>query len=305
MDTNNYNKTGETPSQRAQVTVARVFSYIFLVFVTLLALFPILILIVNTTRDRFDLQATFSLIPGLSFGENFSHTIFGDNDPNTVFHTTKVPILRGMLNSLLVAGASSLLTTYFSAMTAYGIHVYNFKGKKFLFNFILVIMMIPAQVSSVGFIDLVERFGMMETYWPLIIPSIAAPSVFFYMKQYLESSFPVEVVEAARVDGCSEFKTFNMISLPILKPAIAVQLIFAFVASWNNFFTPSLILRSKDNLKTVPILIQKLSSSVLSGGADYGQVYMTIFLSIIPVVIVYFFVSKNIVEGVALGAVKG
>ncbi len=305
MDTKNYNKTGETPSQRAQITTARVFSYIFLVFVTLLALFPILILVVNTTRDRFDLQASFSLIPGLSFGENFSHTVFGDNDPNTVFHTTKVPILRGMLNSLLVAGSSCLLTTYFSAMTAYGIHVYNFKGKKILFNFILVIMMIPAQVSSVGFIDLVEKFGMMETYWPLIIPSIAAPSVFFYMKQYLESSFPVEVVEAARVDGCGEFRTFNMISLPIMKPAIAVQLIFAFVASWNNFFTPSLILRSKDNLKTVPILIQKLSSSVLSGGADYGQVYMTIFLSIIPVVIVYFFVSKNIVEGVALGAVKG
>ncbi|MGN0684437.1 MAG: carbohydrate ABC transporter permease, partial [Oscillospiraceae bacterium] len=270
-----------------------------------LALFPILILIINTTRDRYALQGSFSMIPGVSFAENFEHTVFGDNDPNSMFNTVKVPIIRGMLNSLLVAGSSCLLTTYFSAMTAYGIHVYDFKGKKFLFNFILVIMMIPTQVSSVGFVSLVENMKMMDTYWPLIIPAIAAPSVFFYMKQYLESSFPIEVVEAARVDGCSEFRTFNTISLPILKPAIAVQLIFAFVASWNNFFTPSLILRTKDEMKTVPILISKLSASVQSGGADYGQVYMTIFLSIIPVVIIYFFVSKNIVEGVALGAVKG
>ncbi len=305
MDINNYNKTGETASQCAQTTTARVFSYIFLAFVTALALLPILILVINTTRDRYALQGSFSMIPGLSFFENLDHTINGDNDPNSTFNTVKVPILRGMLNSLLVAGSSCLMTSYYSAMTAYGLHVYDFKGKKFLFNFILVIMMIPAQVSSVGFVDLVEKFGMMDTYWPLIIPSIAAPSVFFYMKQYLESSFPIEVVEAARVDGCGEFRTFNTISLPILKPAIAVQLIFAFVASWNNFFTPSLILRTNDEMKTVPILIQKLSASVLSGGADYGQVYMTIFLSIIPVVIVYFFVSKNIVEGVALGAVKG
>lgn len=305
MDTKNYNKTGETASQRAQTTTARIFSYIFLALVTVLALFPIVILLINTTRDRFALQGSFSLIPGTSFFENLDHTINGDNDPDSVFNTVSVPILRGMLNSFLVAGASCLLTTYFSAMTAYGIHVYDFKLKKFAFNFILIIMMIPAQVSSVGFVDLVDKMGLMETYWPLIIPSVAAPSVFFYMKQYLESSFPIEVVEAARVDGCSEFRTFNMISLPIMKPAIAVQLIFAFVASWNNFFTPSLILRSHDELKTVPILIQKLSASVLSGGADYGQVFMTIFLSIIPVVIVYFFVSKNIVEGVALGAVKG
>lgn len=305
MDTNYYNKTGETKSQRAQITTARVFSYIFLGFVTILALFPILILVINTTRDRFALQGNFSLIPGTSFGENLSHTLYGDNDPNSTFNTTQVPILRGMLNSLIVAGSSCLLTTYFSAMTAYGIHVYDFKGKKFFFNFILIIMMIPTQVSSVGFVNLVDSMKLMNTYAPLIIPAIAAPAVFFYMKQYLESSFPLEVVEAARVDGCNEFRTFNMIALPMMKPAIAVQLIFAFVASWNNFFTPSLILRSEDELKTVPILIQKLSTSVLSGGADWGQVYMTVFLSIIPVVIIYFFVSKNIVEGVALGAVKG
>ena len=143
MNTNDYNKTGETHSQRAQITTARVLSYIFLGLVTALALFPILILIINTTRDRYALQGSFSLIPGSSFAENFEHTVFGDNDPNSTFNTVQVPILRGMLNSLIVAGSSCLLTTYFSAMTAYGIHVYDFKGKKFAFNFILIIMMIP------------------------------------------------------------------------------------------------------------------------------------------------------------------
>ena len=189
-------------------------------------------------------------------------------------------------------------------MTAYGIHVYDFKIKKFTMHFILLIMTIPTQVSAVGFINLIRTFGMMNTYWGLIIPAIAAPSVFFYMKQYMESSMPLEVIEAARVDGSNEFRTFNLIALPMLKPAMAVQLIFAFVASWNNFFMPAMLL-SNSKKWTVPIMISVLRANLNSRTGDLGEVYMMLLLSIIPVVIVYFFISKNIVQGVALGAVKG
>ncbi len=289
-----YNRTGETQSQRTQQSVARVISYIFLIFVTFISLFPILLLIVNATRSAAQLQSGFSLIPGGSFVKNFKAAI----------DTSAIDLPNGIFNSFIIAACVCIVTTYFSAMTAYGIHVYDFKLKKAAFNFILVIMMIPTQISAVGFIKLVYGMKLTNNFLPLIIPSVAAPSVFFYMKQYLESSLPMDVIEAARVDGSNEFATFNGIALPMMKPALAVQLIFSFVASWNNFFTPALILTDSKK-QTLPIMISKLKSMQLSGNSDLGQIYMVILISIIPVVIVYFFISKNIVEGVALGAVKG
>ena len=144
---------------------------------------------------------------------------------------------------------------------------------------------------------------MLDTYWPLVIPTIAAPITFFFMKQYMESALPIEVVEAARIDGSNEFKTFNFIVLPILKPAIAVQAIFTFTSAWNNYFMPSLIL-SKKEVKTLPILIAQLRSADFLK-FDMGIVYMLISLAIFPVVVVYLFLSKYIVQGVALGSVKG
>lgn len=290
-----YVSTGETKSVRVKTNVARVLSYIFLIFVTLLSLFPFYLLLINSTRSHSELSAGFTMIPSTAFLYNLK-TAWND--------TTLFTFPRSLLNSFIIAGVASIFTSYFSAMTAYGIHVYDFKGRNALFKFILMIMMIPTQISAAGFIQLVGAFNMRDTYWPLIIPAIAAPSVFFYMKQYIESSLPMEVIEAARVDGSNEFKTFNIIALPMLKPALSVQLIFAFVASWNNYFTPALILDSSSKW-TLPIALAAVRSRINSQAGNMGEVYMFIFLSIIPVVIVYIFVSKNIVEGVALGAVKG
>ena len=285
----------ESKSYRAQQMVTRVLAYIFLVFVTFLSLFSFYLLIINGSRSNAELQAGFTLIPSTHFGDNFITAI----TDNALFS-----LPRGLWNSFFIAASSAILTTYFSAMTAYGIHVYDFKGKKFIFTFILAVMMIPTQVSAAGFIQLVNQVHLNDTYWPLIIPAIAAPAIFFYMKQYIESSMPLEVIEAARVDGSNEFRTFNAIAVPMLKPAFAVQLIFGFVASWNNFFTPALFIDSSDNW-TLPIMMSILRSKLNSQNGDLGEVYMMILLSIIPVVIVYLFLSKFIVKGVALGAVKG
>ena len=285
----------ESKSYRAQQMVTRVLAYIFLVFVTFLSLFSFYLLIINGSRSNAELQAGFTLIPSTHFGDNFITAI----TDNALFS-----LPRGLWNSFFIAASSAILTTYFSAMTAYGIHVYDFKGKKFIFTFILAVMMIPTQVSAAGFIQLVNQVHLNDTYWPLIIPAIAAPAIFFYMKQYIESSMPLEVIEAARVDGSSEFRTFNAIAVPMLKPAFAVQLIFGFVASWNNFFTPARVIDSSDNW-TLPIMMSILRSKLNSQNGDLGEVYMMILLSIIPVVIVYLFLSKFIVKGVALGAVKG
>ena len=212
------------------------------------------------------------------------------------------PVVRGMINSLIIAACSAVLCVYFSTMTAYGIHAYDFKGKKAIFTFILAIMMIPTQVSALGFIRLMGRLKLTDTYVPLIVPAIAAPVTFFYMKQYMESNLPGSLIEAARIDGASEIKIFNSIVLPLMKPAIAVQAIFTFVASWNNYFTPNLIISSKMK-KTLPILLAELRNSDWKT-FDMGQVYAMIAFAIFPVIVVYLLLSKYIVGGVTAGGVK-
>ena len=282
-------------NERIKLTAARTLVYIFMGLVALLCLFPFYLMIINASRSNAELQAGFTMIPSGHFFINLS-TAWND--------TSLIAIPKGLLNSFIIAASACILCTYFSALTAYGIHVYDFKGKKLAFNFIMVVMMIPTQVSAVGFIQLVSKLGLMNTYWPLIIPSIASPAVFFYMKQNIESTMPLEIIEAARVDGANEFFTFNMIALPMLKPALAVQMIFAFVSSWNNFFTPALIISKKEK-STVPIMLALLRSEMNSRNGDLGEIYMFILLSIIPVVLVYIALSKFIIKGVTMGGVKG
>ena len=143
----------------------------------------------------------------------------------------------------------------------------------------------------------------MDSLIPLFLPAIASPIVVFFMKQYMDGSLPIDIVEAARIDGCSEFRTFNSIVLPIMKPAIAVQAIFTFVGAWNNFFVPALLINSAHK-KTLPILIMQLRSADFLK-FDMGQVYIFITMAIIPIIIIYLFLSKYIVGGVTLGSVKG
>ena len=269
-----------------------VIAYIVLVILTFLCLFFFYILIINATRNHTQIQRGFSLIPGSSFMTNMRNVL---NDAN-------IPVLSGIKNSLIVSTLCAVLATYFSALTAYGLYAYNFKLKKPAFIFILLILVMPTQVSALGFINLITKMGMLNTLYPLFLPSIAAPAVFYFMYSYMQSSLPLELVEAARIDGCGEFKTFNRIVIPIMKPALAVQAIFAFVQNWNNYFIPALVI-SDNNKKTLPILIAALRSADFMK-FDMGKVYMLITIAIVPIIIVYIALSKYIVAGVALGGVK-
>lgn len=275
------------------LTIHRIVCYIVLGFFAFLALFFFYLLIINSTRTHNEIQTQLSFLPGSQFIKNFNAVLA---DPN-------LKVLQGLLNSLIVSGCSALLSVYFSGMTAYGVHVYNFPGKKVFFNALLIIMTIPTQVSALGFYALMNDWNLTNNFIPLIIPAIAAPTVFFFMKQYMESSLPLEIVEAARIDGSNEFRTFNEIILPILKPALAVQAIFSFTASWNNYFIPALIL-DKAELKTMPLWIAFVRGREFAT-LDFGEVYMVLVLAILPVMIVYFCFSKFIVAGVTLGSVKG
>ena len=281
------------------VKARRVVAYIVLVAISILCLFWFYVLFINSTRSHSELTSGFQALPNF---KNFKFiTQFITNFKNLMAGT--LPIWNGLLNSIIVAGSCALLSTYFSTMTAYAIHAYDFKLKKAIFTFILMVMMIPTQVTALGFINLITDMKLDNTFIPLIIPAIAAPATFFYMKQYMESTLPLAIIEAARIDGSGEFRTFNTIVLPMMKPAIAVQAIFTFVQNWNNYFTPALVLK-KDKLQTLPILIARLRSADWLK-FDMGQVYVMIAFSIFPVIIVYLCLSKFIVSGVALGSVKG
>lgn len=278
---------------RLMLAISRGVVYTILIFLTVLCLFSFYMLIINASRTNADLQGGFKFLPQGNFLTNLKNA----------WNDASINIPRGMLNSFLVASCTALLTTYFSALTAYGLHAYDFRLKKAAFTFIMAVMVIPKQVSAAGFVQLCYKFHLTNSYLPLILPSIAAPIVFFYMKQYMESTLPMEIIDAARVDGSNEFYTFNRIILPMLKPALGVQMIFSFVESWNNYFLPALLL-DKAELKTVPIMIAQLRSADYSK-FDLGKVYMFILLAILPVMVVYIFLSKSIIKGVTAGSVKG
>jgi multiple sugar transport system permease protein len=294
MDSYSYTKIdAENQRSRLRLSISRAVVYVILIFVTILCLFSFYMLFINSTRSNAQLQAGFRLIPQNNFWNNLVNA----------WNDVSISIPLGLRNSFIIAILTGILTTYFSALTAFGIHAYDFKGKKFAYVFILAVMMIPPQVGTVGFVQICYKLKLTNNYLPLILPGIAAPVVFFYMKQYMEALLPLEIVEAARCDGSNEFSTFNRIVLPIMRPAMAVQLIFSFVGSWNNYFVPALLL-DKLERKTVPIMIAQLRSADYSK-FDMGKVYMFILLAILPIIIVYVFLSKYIVRGVQTGAIKG
>ena len=275
-----------------KINVRSVIAHIVLILLSFLCLFFFVILIINATRSHAQLQKGFSFIPSGHFLDNLK----------SVANDGSFPMFRGIVNSLIISGSCAVLCTYFSSLTAYGLDAYDFKLKKAAFTFIMAILVMPTQVTAMGFLRLITNMGMYDSWTPLIIPSIASPAVFYFMYSYLQSSLPLSLVEAARIDGSNEFRTFNHIVLPIMKPAIAVQAIFTFVGSWNNYFTPALIIQSKNKM-TVPILIATLR------GADYmnfdmGKIYMMITVAIVPIIVVYLLLSKYIIAGVTLGGVK-
>lgn len=274
------------------VAARKLLAYVVLTLLSFMCLFFFYILIINATRSHADLQKGFSAIPGTHFIENFMN----------VANDGTFPMFQGIINSLVVSGSSAAICIYFSALTAYGLYAYDFKLKKAAFTFIMAILVMPTQVTAMGFLRLMTKMGMYDSLLPLIIPSIASPAVFYFMYSYLQSSLPISLVEAARIDGSGEIRTFNSIVLPIMKPAMAVQAIFTFVGAWNNYFVPALIIQSKNKM-TVPILIATLR------GADYmsfdmGKIYMMILVAIVPIIFVYLLLSKYIIAGVALGGVK-
>lgn len=281
-------------SYRKKLLAVNILRTLVCVILCILSLLPFLMLFVNATRESNAIKAGISLIPSHFLSQNIATLQTKSQGLGMNFFTA-------MFNSFLIAVPATVLSVYFSALTAYGIQAYNFKLKNFAWGFIMAVMIVPNTVVAIGFYRFMIQLGLDNTYIPLILPAAAAPAVVFFMRQYLRSTLSTEMVEAARIDGSHEFRTFNSIVLPLMKPALATQAIFQFVASWNNLFMPTMII-STDAKKTLPMFVQVLNSDQFK--TDYGVVYLGLAATILPLFIVYILLSKFIVAGVALGGVK-
>ena len=273
-------------------TIIKIVIYTVCILLAILSIAPFYIMIVNSTRSTVEIQAhAISLLPSRYALKNLAILTGKSFDP-----------MKGFMNSLFISCGATLCAVYFSTMTAYGLVVYDWKFRKPYFSFIMAVMMIPAQVTMIGFYQMVYKIHMTNNMWMLILPAIASPSMVFFMRQYMYPALSMEIIQSARIDGAKEFAIFNMIALPIMKPAIATQAIFSFVSSWNNLFTPLILLTNQEKY-TMPIMVSLLRGDIYK--TEYGSVYLGLTLTVLPLIIVYLVLSKYIIAGVALGSVKG
>ncbi|MBQ8190010.1 MAG: carbohydrate ABC transporter permease [Lachnospiraceae bacterium] len=272
--------------------ILKVIIYVVCIILAILSIAPFWIMIVNATRSTTEIQQhAVAFLPSGYLMNNWDILTGKSFNPGV-----------GFINSIIISVGSTALAVYFSCLTAYALTAYDWKFKKAFFSLIMVIMMIPAQITLIGFYQMAYQLGLTNNRWMLILPAIASPSMVFFMRQYLQASLSMEIVQSARIDGAGEFRTFNRIVLPIMKPAMATQAIFSFVSSWNNLFTPSVLLTDQDKY-TMPIMVSLLKGDIYK--TEYGSVYLGLTLTAVPLIVAYLFLSKYIIAGVALGSVKG
>ena len=264
--------------------------YVLLILLGAACLFPFLLMIVNATRSGVEITRSFTLIPSNHIKENWEVVFSYFN------------LFKGMWNSLLVAVPATLFTAYFSALTAYGLAMYQFKGNKLIFTTILVFMMIPGQLGLIGFYNLCTKLHLVNSYIPLVIPAIAAPGTVFFLRQYVLSVLPPSLIEAARIDGAGELYSFHRIVLPVMSPGIATMSIMAFIGNWNSYLTPMIILNKNDKF-TLPVMMATLRAST-DIQSNQGAIYLAVAISVIPILIVFCFCSKYIISSISAGSAK-
>jgi ABC-type glycerol-3-phosphate transport system permease component len=282
-------RTSANPSKLG-LTLTRTFIYALLVFLLLLTIVPIWMLIVNATRSTTEIQQGISFWPSTHLMENYRF-----------LGSRGIDLVQGFSNSMFVSVATTLITVYFSFLTAYALVVYEFRGKKLFNNFIILLVLIPTQLSIIGFYQYMSKLGLTDNYASLILPTIANAAGVFFGKQYFESMLIQDLIDAARIDGAGELGIFHKIMMPLAIPGAATFGIFAFVFAWNNFFNAFILISSFDKY-TLPMLVQTLRGDVYR--TEYGAIYVGLAVSIVPILIVYALFSRYIVSGIAMGAVR-
>jgi multiple sugar transport system permease protein len=278
----------ETKPKR-KISIPKLLIYTVLIVMAIVCFIPFLMMLVNATRSNEAILSGFTLIPGSAIVENYQTMM------------SYINIWAGFKNSLIISVLVTFLSGYFSALTAYGFAFYVFKGKNAMFVFMLVMMMVPGQLGLIGFYELCKNLGILDTYIPLIIPAAASPFVVFFLRQYILTTLHPSLIEAARIDGASEFKIFHTIAIPIMMPAIATMSIFTFIGSWNNYIMPLVVLFSPEKF-TLPVLMGFLKGSQVA--QNLGSMYLGIAISVVPIMVAFLFLSKYIVNSISAGSIK-
>ena len=269
---------------------ARIVVYLFAIAVAVTAFYPFFVMIISATHDNYNIVAKINVLPGNQLAVNYARL------------TQNIELYRGIFNSVILAVAVTAVQNYFTAMAAYAFSKFEFKGKNVLFGVVMVAMMLPGQLGIIGFYKEIQALNLLNSYFTLIVQTIANCFAVFFYKQYLDGGLPNELLEAAVVDGCGELKIFHRIVIPLMVPALVTQGVMTFIGNWNSYLTPLIILNDKKKM-TLPLMIATVRDST---HADYGAQYVGMLVSVIPMVIVFCFASRIIMEKISIGAaVKG
>ena len=263
--------------------------YFLLVALAVICVIPFLMMLVNATRSGDEIIKGFTLIPSDQIVHNWK-TVFGHFN-----------LFRGMLNSVMIAVPATVLSIYFSTLTAFALAFYKFKGNKVIFMTILIFMMIPGQLSLIGFYQLCAKLHLIDSYLPLIIPAVASPGTVFFLRQYILASMPPSLLEAARIDGASELFSFHRIVFPIA-PAMATMGIMGFIGNWNSYLLPMILINTNEKMP-LTVMMTTLNASI-DITKNQGATYLCVAISVVPILLVFFSFSKYIISSVSAGAVK-
>ena len=255
----------------------------------LFMLAPFYFMFVFATHTRVEI---FNLPPPLWFGD--------DLGANIKILTERLPFWRNLGWSVYVALASTMLTLLFCSMAGYAFALMEFRFKKVLFAVVIGTMLLPSFMSMLPTFMIMDALGWIDQPRALYIPGAASAFGIFLMRQFVLTSVPHELVEAARMDGCGEFGIYGRIVLPLLKPALGTLGLISFIASWNNFIGPLIVMRSAENF-TLPLALRSLQSTV---NTEWGALMAGSAIATIPLLIMFAVFSRQLIAGLTSGAVK-
>jgi multiple sugar transport system permease protein len=267
--------------------------YLPVLFWSVVVIFPFWYMIVLATKTNADI---FNFPPPLSFDKDFFNNVV--TNWNVLFN--KVQFWRNLWNSVYIAVMSTALTLFVCSLTGYTFAVYEFKGKEIIFTMLLFTMMIPSMVTLIPYFSMMQTFGWIDQARALYLPGAASAYGVFLIRQYVESSMPKDVLEAARIDGCTEFGIYWRIVIPLITPILGSLGIITFIGSWNNYMQ-ALVVMTNENSYTIPVALSRLQGQQT---IDYGAIFVGTAISVIPLIIVFIFMSSMIIDRVMEGSVK-
>ena len=270
--------------------LSRGVAVLLLIVGALLTIAPFYFMFVFSTHTRSEI---FHLPPPLWFGDNLA----GNYDSLL----SRIPFWRSLWNSLYLAVLSTVTTLFFCSLAGFGFAMYSFKGREVLFSLLLATLLIPSALNIVPYALIMQALGWIDTPRALWVPGMAGAFGIFLMRQYIGSAIPRELVEAARIDGASEFGIYRRIILPLCGPALATLGLVTFINSWNSFVAPLIIFRSQETY-TAPLALRSLQGIA---NTDWGALMVGVVLTVVPLLIVFALASRQLIEGLTAGSLKG